>query len=448
MVVIGDEGIWMKMRTLSIIVVTLIVALGGGLAVSIGRQPYAARVVTVGRTPLSLAVDTHADHVFVLNQGAGGASGTVSILDATDGSVRRTLPIGYFPRGIVVDKGRGRAFVIASAVGVIKASVSILDTHSGQIRRRIALDKSPSFVNIDRLANHIFVGIPYGNMNGHVQVLDAATGHSLQTVMLGFNPLTMAVDDRRGRALVIGSSPTYAGHLAVLDIHSERLLRINALGGFATPAIAIDTRQGYAFVATVAGSMRTCGTPRIACHRPGTVHLLDVRDGRMLKSVPVGDNPSNIVVDERTRRVFVVNKGTNEGDIGTVSVLDAVTGRLVGTTTVGYMPTGVAIDTSHERIYVTNGNSGTVSVLDGRNGRLLGALRVPAGPGAVVVDDDTGRVFVCSADTSNSITPIGSHPNGFFDHISFYHATMVNEWRVLRKGRTGTVSMFDAQKVP
>jgi len=232
------------------------VVIGGSVVLAKPRTD-AARVVTVGEDPLSLAIDARVGHAFVVNLNNSHTTGTVTMLDATDGTVRRTVPVGYFPRGIIVDEGRERAFVVTSVADGLpmKASVSVLDTRDGQIRRTITLTNSPSF--------------------------------------------------------------------AVLDTHDGRVLRTLTAGGFASSAMAVDTRGGHMFVVTVAGSGRSCATPGGVCHMPGVVTMRDTRDGRALRSVSVGDNPSTIVVDERTRRVFVVNKGTNEGDIGTVNVFDA-----------------------------------------------------------------------------------------------------------------------------
>ncbi len=177
--------------------------------------------------------------------------------------------------------------------------------------------------------------------------------------------------------------------------------------------------------------------------------MLDARDGRTLHATPVGDNPSTILVDKQTGRVFVVNSGTNGDDIGTVSVLDATTGRLVRSTTIGYLPEGAAIDERRGRVYVANGHSGTVSVLDAATGQLLRTMRVIVGPGSVAVDGRTGRIFVSSADMSDGGSgidrPVG---RGIVDQIRFISRSIAFEARELRKGRTGTVSMFDASTAP
>jgi N-formylglutamate amidohydrolase len=90
------------------------------------------------------------------------------------------------------------------------------------------------------------------------------------------------------------------------------------------------------------------------------------------------------------------------------------------------------------------------SVLDARDGHLHGTWRVVDGPGAVVVDAHTDRVFVASNDVSNGspnyYIPVACR--GLFGQIGCLGRSLAYAARELRKGRTGTVSMFDARTAP
>jgi len=63
----------------------------------------------------------------------------------------------------------------------------------------------------------------------------------------------------------------------------------------------------------------------------------------------------------------------------------------------------------------------------------------------VAVDERTDRVFVSSADVSD-ISPTAYRPDhSIFDLIGYLGSSLKHQVRVLRKGRTGTVSMFDTR---
>jgi len=434
----------------------IVVAVGGSIILSmLGGEGDAMRVVTVGRSPLALAIDTRSGHIFVANYNDGRPPGTVSMLDATDGALRRTIPVGMFPRGVVVDEQRTRAFVMDTAApsSSAKAGVSVIDTRSGQLRQQLPFNTTPTLLDIDPTAGRVFVGLPRGvgpftsPPTGQIQTLDTTTGRRVRTVFLNFVPRASAVDERRGRLFLVGTGRGGVGYLAMLDTRNGRMLETTAVG-VAPSVVAVDTQQDHVFVGDLGRPTSACAAPSGSCKMVSTVSMLDARNGHVLRTVGVGQNPLSMVIDQYTHRVFAVNRGNNQGDRGTVSVLDSRSGRVLQTNTVGESPLGAAVDIRHSHVYVANGNSGTVSIIDARNGRFLGNLRVAEGPLAVAVDERTDRVFVSSADVSDSI-PMAYRPDrGIFDVIGYLGNALVRQARVLRKGRTGTVSMFDTRTVP
>ncbi len=257
----------------------------------------------------------------------------------------------------------------------------------------------------------------------------------------------MVVDERHGRLVVIGVSNRWAGRAVALDTRDGHTLWATTVG-LAPLSAAVDARRDRVFVGD-AGRM-VCTARMVYCRMLSTVSTLDGRTGRLLRMAPVGQNPNTIVADEGTGRVFALNAGNNQGDVGTVSVLDARSGAVLRTTTVGYQPNGAAIDARRGLVFVANGGGSTVSVLDARNGRLRGTWRVVDGPGAVVVDARTDHVFVSSNDVSSG-SPNYYIPDcrrGLFAQIDCVARSFAYEARLLRKGRTGTVSMFDARAAP
>jgi YVTN family beta-propeller protein len=58
----------------------------------------------------------------------------------------------------------------------------------------------------------------------------------------------------------------------------------------------------------------------------GTVSVLDLKTGAVLRTVAVGKRPIEVVIDRVSDRAFVVNRDSN-----TVSVLNASVGRATTT---------------------------------------------------------------------------------------------------------------------
>lgn len=409
-----------------------------------------------------LALDARAGHVFAVNYNDGSGPGSIDVLDATSGALHQVIPTGMFPRAMVVDEQRGRAFVANEGAPWRRmgASLSVVDTRTGREIWNVPLAGVSMTLAIDHATGHVFLDQPSGPSrrlpngsvqyapNDRLQILDAATARPIRTIPLGFSPVATVVDERHGRIIVIGRrTKRWAGRAVALDTRDGHTLWATTVG-LALMSVAMDTRRDRVFVGD---SGRAVCTARMRyCRMLSTVSTLDERTGQLLRTAGVGQNPNTIVADEATGRVFALNEGNNEGDIGTVSVLDARTGQPLHTTIVGSQPNGAAVDTRHGRVFVANGGSGTVSVLDARDGRPRGTWRVIDGPGAVVVNSQTDRVFVSSSDVSNGsasyYSPLACR--GPLGRIGCIVQSLAYGARELRKGRTGTVSMFDASMAP
>ncbi len=106
-------------RAIGVASVTLRPVGPGRVAVLDVQTGALLRMVAVGVAPGALAVDGRSGRVFVANAGPvdrlGNASerGTVSVLDARSGVVRRTVTVGLDPDAIAVDERVGRAFVVS-----------------------------------------------------------------------------------------------------------------------------------------------------------------------------------------------------------------------------------------------------------------------------------------------------------------------------------------------
>jgi DNA-binding beta-propeller fold protein YncE len=78
--------------------------------------------------PVAVAVNARTERVFLATAGprrSGRATdpGSVSVLDARTGAIRRTITLGRSPRAIALDSRTGRAFVVTGGSN----TVAILD---------------------------------------------------------------------------------------------------------------------------------------------------------------------------------------------------------------------------------------------------------------------------------------------------------------------------------
>ncbi|MBZ5721913.1 MAG: hypothetical protein LAO03_16185 [Acidobacteriia bacterium] len=113
----------------------------------------------------------------------------------------------------------------------------------------------------------------------------------------------------------------------------------------------------------------------------------------LLKTISVGANPGQIVVNPSGHLAYVVNQGGNS-----VSVIDTAQLKVKATLTVGTAPAGIAVNPVSNEAYVANTGVGTVTAISGTT--VLATWTVGGTPSALVVDSVLNQLYVM--DTSRN----------------------------------------------
>jgi YVTN family beta-propeller protein len=139
----------------------------------------------------------------------------------------------------------------------------------------------------------------------------------------------------------------------------------------------------------------------IANYRYDTVSVLNSSNDRVVATVPVGNCPDAIDINEVNNRIYVANDCSPY----TVSVIDGATNKVVGNITgVGTKPEDVAVDQKeggfNSLIFIANYGSNTVSVIDGTTNKVVGTIGVGDKPGALAINQVTNRLYVVNSDSN------------------------------------------------
>ncbi len=189
----------------------------------------------------------------------------------------------------------------------------------------------------------------------------------------------------------------------------------------------------------------------VTLSRNNTLGIVDVKERKLVREIPVGVAPYAVVVhsdrawvsnwggrhpidgdatDNSSGTQVVVDPVTNVAASGTVSVVDLSNGEQVAEVDVGLHPCDLAFDPKRGRLYVANANSDTVSILDVGSSRVIGELsvlpdaRLPFGssPNALALTPDGTRLYVANG-TNNAVAvldpletdlPMGHLPVGWY----------------------------------
>src|ERR1051326_2386037 len=80
----------------------------------------------------------------------------------------------------------------------------------------------------------------------------------------------------------------------------------------------------------------------------------------LVRTITVGTNPGQIVVNPSSHLAYVVNQGSNS-----VSVIDTQLLKVKATLTVGSAPIGIAVNPAAGLVFVANSGSGTITSISG-----------------------------------------------------------------------------------
>jgi len=236
--------------------------------------------------------------------------------------------------------------------------------------------------------------------------LSAAGTAFLRTVPLPAHPVALAVDAAIGRVVVLSQGPgdpnnpgEPTGHASVsfLDAATGRLVRTVSLGPSSyvgdpvygsnfspssshqsgIQSLAIDEAAGRVFVLQV--GKPTPGTQSGATPITGQIRILDAPTGRILRTVPAGQNPLMLVADAHSGHLFVPDARPG------ISIYDHRRGSIrMFSTASGALVRAIPVDPD---VYVS-----AVGVDAPRGHVLFQGAPKPGEDGVVVIDARTGRV--------------------------------------------------------
>jgi YVTN family beta-propeller protein len=132
----------------------------------------------------------------------------------------------------------------------------------------------------------------------------------------------------------------------------------------------------------------------------GTVYVTGIESAALnalssasaeMTTLPTGEIPCSIAVNENNKRLYVANYGENS-----VTVLDSKTQHVVATIPVGNHPKSIAIDPTRNLVFVANTHDGTVTVIDSIHNTVLATLPAGKNPYALAVVSGSNRLYVAN----------------------------------------------------
>jgi YVTN family beta-propeller protein len=376
-IVPAREAMTFLVSLIGLVVLSVSTGCGGGSTTTMNNQsvapPVAASVsatIPVGTAPVSVAVDSTANKIYVANYGTAqtrsarceGTGSNVMVVDGVTHSVSTVTP------------GEGGVNTLAVVVNPASQSVyAIVQTYynlwgkgpcalaSAALETVIWPQPSAGFctlcqfggVAINPTTGTIYLGNYYyylggRGLNSYVSIFSSTSSWQTQAdiglapgvpVAMAANPATNKIYFADGTIREIdGASNTLTSFAAKVVVGGPSALAVNS-----------TTNKLY------------------AADGISKVTVIEGATGAILATIPVGVAPASVAVDEQTNYIYVANAGNSAtGDPGSITVINGATNATATLADANAKnPAWVAVNSTTNQIYVANSGSNNVTVIDG-----------------------------------------------------------------------------------
>lgn len=358
--------------------------------------------ITVGAQPTAVAIDSALGTAVVVDHGASGSTGAVTLLNIDTNTAGATLTVGNAPTSVGVDD-------ILHLAAVVNSSDNTLSIVNLQTQAVIPFSlpsnptgttpsPSPYAVGVNSLTHRALIA--YSNTN-IATVVDLSTNPPTLVCVLGGSNASMAnncasTPNTNTRPVSTGPTPAIAVeprlNWAVVTPGGSGSVSIVDLGA---PATATQVARIPNVIASATLSTSIQG---VAINTETEEALLTDPNQTSLTLFSVLDQTINTVSLTQGEVADAVNPLTDVGVVlnsigGTATVLDLRILKPIGNSvTVGTLPQAVAIDPGKNVAVIANSGSNNVSILP------LGPIRTPqiteVSPGTTLTASGSGPLTV------------------------------------------------------
>lgn len=216
------------------------------------------------------------------------------------------------------------------------------------------------------------------DLEAHVVALHLGSGRVRRRINTREAP--RSIEAAPGGAAVIAHTTEHV--ITLLERGATGVRRV--LGGFSQPRYtAVDHARGRAYVSD-------SGT--------GEVAILDLRAGRVIRRVPVGDHARHLSLAPGGHTLWVA-LGNRAPRLAVVDVRSASRARVTGHVTPPFRAHDVAFSPSGRRVWVSSGDRGRLAVFAAAGGALRRTLPADRPPQHITFA--AGVAFVTSGDSAS-----------------------------------------------
>jgi YVTN family beta-propeller protein len=317
------------------------------------------------------------EYAYVTNQG----SATVTVLDVVNVRLDRELPVGVNPVAVTTSPTRNEVYVLNAGAPGGQGSISVIDCEHNAVMATIAVGSNPDAIDVDAKGKLAYVANRGSNS---VSVVDLNFRRVVAQIGVGEEPDAASLSPD-GKTLVVAN---WGGDsVTLIDPETGRLRAvIEGCAGAVSPVVLPDSSK--AFVACSGGHQ----VMAIALARPQTESATDTQPAtpdRLETLMDVGRAPVHLALKPDGGEVFVSNSLSNS-----VSEIYASTDEVGDTYMIGEDPVMGLVSRDNSLLYEANLQSPDVTVYSVDDGKRIGSAHVGDGPAAMAFSGAGHLLFV------------------------------------------------------
>ncbi|HEY6491375.1 MAG: YncE family protein [Terracidiphilus sp.] len=369
------------------------------------------RLSVIGAVALSLAScqphdfpqypANYREYAYVTN----GAGNTVSIYDVVNVRLDREVQVGINPLAVVASPTRNEVYVLNAGAEGTQGSVTILNAEKNTIAATIPVRRRPLALAVDPDGAFAYVA---NSVSNNVSVLDLKARREVGAIGTGEEPAAVRVAPD-GKTLVVANRR--GNSVSLIDPATRRVRAVFAGCPGASDVVVLPD-SSKAFVACSAGHQIMA----IALARFGQPDRPQV--DRVESLLDVGRAPVQLALKPDGGEIFVSNSLSD-----TISEVITGTDDVLGAYLMGADPVRGIVSGDNSLLYVGNLRSQEVTIYAIDDGKREGSIHVGDGPAALafsasghllfVVDARSGDVAVVRTGSQALFTmlPAGRGPN-------------------------------------
>ncbi|MGD0094964.1 MAG: YncE family protein [Terracidiphilus sp.] len=350
------------------------------------------------------------EYAYVTN----GGSNTVTVIDVVDVRVEREIAVGEDPIAVAISPTRNEVYVVNSGAAGRDGSLSVINAENNTVAASITLRRQPVSIDVDSTGDLAYVADSGSNS---ISVVDLKALREIAAIGTGEEPVAARVSPD-GKTLVVANRR--GNSVSVIDPAARRVRQVFEGCPGANDAVILPD-SSKAFVSCSGGhQIMAIALARSEAHSGQGVSSDrgTARPDRLEALLDSGRGPVQLALKPDGGELFILNSLSNS-----ISEVVTNTNDIGGAYMIGDDPVRGLVSTDNSLLYVANLQSQYVTVYSIDDGKRVGSVQVGDGPSALgfsgsglllfVVDTRSGDVAVVRTASRSLFTLIsaGRAPN-------------------------------------